>query len=295
MSAGRAGMDAAARARDARLVTPGAPAIAVIRFPGMNCEEETRRAILASGMNCDVFMWNGAASGLSRYDGYVLPGGFSYQDRVRAGAIAAKDRIVDCLFKEAESGKPVLGICNGAQILLEAGMVPGIEAGQVEMGLARNIMPDRDGYYARWTHLRVLGSRSCASAAIAPGTTIPIPVAHAEGRFVTREPGLVDRLFANGQVVMAYVEADGSPAAAFPANPNGSTRAIAAVSNPRGNVVAMMPHPERAAWLAHVPESLPGEWGARRRDARGVPAILGQGPGALVIASLAAYIAGGAA
>ena len=98
MSAGRAGMDAAARARDARVVMPGAPTIAVIRFPGMNCEDETRRAILASGTNCDVFMWNGAASLLSRYDGYVLPGGFSYLDRVRAGAIAAKDRIVDRLF-----------------------------------------------------------------------------------------------------------------------------------------------------------------------------------------------------
>lgn len=272
-------------------MSPGAPRIAVIRFPGMNCEEETQRAIIAAGMDCDVFMWNGPAALLSRYDGYVLPGGFSYQDRVRAGAIAAKDRVVERIFEEAAAGKPVLGICNGAQILLEAGMVPGLASGRVEMGLARNIMPDRDGYYARWTHVRVDGAGSCASSAIAPGTTIPIPVAHAEGRFVSREPRLIDHLFANGQVVMTYAEADGSHASAFPANPNGSTRAIAAVSNPRGNVVAMMPHPERAAWLRQVPENLPGEWGARRREARGRPALRGPGPGALVIASLREYLA----
>jgi phosphoribosylformylglycinamidine synthase len=255
----------------------------------MNCEEETRRAVIASGMECDVFMWNGPRSRLDEYDGYVLPGGFSYQDRVRAGAIAAKDRVVDALFDAAEAGKPILGICNGAQILLEAGLVPGIEPGRVEMGLARNIMPDRDGYYTNWTHLRVMSDTSAATAAAVRGTILPIPVAHAEGRFVSSDEGLIDELFARGQIALVYARHDGSPADGFPSNPNGSTRAIAGVANPSGNVVAMMPHPERAAWLFQVPEALQGEWGARRRNARGGGRPDEPGPGAVVLDSLRGF------
>jgi phosphoribosylformylglycinamidine synthase I len=265
--------------------------IAVLRFPGMNCEEETRRAVVASGMDCDVFMWNGPRSVLEEYDGYVLPGGFSYQDRVRAGAIAAKDRVVECLFDSATAGKPIIGICNGAQILLEAGLVPGIEPGRVEMGLARNIMPNRDGYYTNWTHLRVLNDTSSATSAADRGTVLPVPVAHAEGRFVSSVDGLIDELFDRNQVVLVYARADGSPEDGFPANPNSSTRSIAGVANPRGNVVAIMPHPERAARLFQVPERLAGPWGERRRSARGALGPEEAGPGAVVMDSLRAYLA----
>jgi phosphoribosylformylglycinamidine synthase len=260
--------------------------VAVIRFPGVNCEEETRRAVIASGMECDVFMWNGPRPRLDAYDGYVLPGGFSYQDRVRAGAIAAKDLVVDCLFDAAMEGKPIIGICNGAQILLESGLVPGIEPGKVQMGLARNIMPDRDGYYTNWTHLKVMNVTSAATGAAGRGTVLPIPVAHAEGRFVSSEQGLIDELFDRDQVVLVYTRHDGSPEGGFPMNPNASTRSIAGVSNPRGNVVAMMPHPERAARLFQVPESLPGEWGDHRREARGIADSQTAGPGAIVLDSL---------
>lgn len=263
--------------------------IAVIRFPGVNCEDETRRAVIASGAVCDVFPWNGPTADLRSYDGFVLPGGFAYQDRVRAGAIAAKDHIVDCLSEEAESGKAVLGICNGAQVLLEAGLVPGVVGGRVEMGLATNVMPDRDGYHARWTHLRVETSVTAATAATAAGTIVPVPVAHAEGRFVTTEEGLIERLTKAGQIVMRYASWDGCPASGFPENPNGSTMDIAAVSNREGNVVAMMPHPERAAWLFQVPESLAGAWGERRRVSRGRPEMRGPGPGAAVMDSLVRF------
>lgn len=265
--------------------------IAVIRFPGMNCEEETRRAVIASGMDCDVFMWNGSRSALEEYDGYVLPGGFSYQDRVRAGAIAAKDRVVDCLFDAATAGKPIIGICNGAQVLLEAGLVPGIEAGRVEMGLARNIMPNRDGYYTNWTHLRVLNDTSAATGAAGRGAVLPIPIAHAEGRFVSSADGLIDELFERDQIVLVYARPDGSQEDGFPANPNSSTRAIAGVTNPLGNVVAMMPHPERAARLFQVPERLAGPWGEWRRSARGARGPDESGPGAVVMDSLRAYLA----
>ncbi len=265
------------------------PRVAVIRFPGVNCESETRRALVAAGASCDIFRWNERASGLGGYDGFVLPGGFSYQDRVRAGAIAAKDRIVERICDEAEAGKPVLGICNGAQVLLESGLVPGLEHGRVEMGLATNVMPDRDGYHTCWTHLRIEASFTAATAALEVGDVVPIPVAHAEGRFVTASDHLVQDLFERGQVVMTYARPDGSAADGFPRNPNGSIRDIAAVANRRGNVVAMMPHPERSARLLQVPESLEGEWGRRRLEARGTAALRGPGPGASVLASFVRY------
>lgn len=268
----------------------GKPNIAVLRFPGVNCEEETRRSVMAAGATSDIFMWNGPTSELASYDGYVLPGGFSYQDRVRAGAIAAKDRVVECLYEQAEAGKPVIGICNGAQILIESGMVPGIETGCVEMGLAHNIMPDRDGYYTRWTHLVVEHANSCATAALEPDATVPIPVAHAEGRFVTTNEDLVERLFESGQVVLTYGTPEGGPADGFPDNPNGSSRNIAGISNPAGNVVAMMPHPERASWMYQLPASLPGEWGRRRREAAGNDTLLGPGPGLGVLSSLVRFV-----
>ncbi len=267
----------------------GVPRVAVLRFPGVNCELETRRALEDAGASCDIFRWNEPASGLGEYDGFVLPGGFSYQDRVRAGAIAAKDHIVGRICDEAEAGKPVLGICNGAQVLLESGLVPGIEPGRVEMGLATNVMPDRDGYHTSWTHLRVETGATSATRGLEVGDVVPIPVAHAEGRFVTADDRLVDRLFERGQVVMVYARPDGSAADGFPRNPNGSARDIAAVANQRGNVVAMMPHPERSAWLLQVPENLEGEWGRRRRLARGTKDLRGAGPGASVISSFVRY------
>ncbi|UCH77445.1 MAG: phosphoribosylformylglycinamidine synthase subunit PurQ, partial [Candidatus Coatesbacteria bacterium] len=100
------------------------PKIAVVQFPGVNCEFETARAVEAAGGRAEIVRFNLPAADIARYDGYVLPGGFAYEDRVRAGAIAAKDAVVEVLAQEAERGKPLLGICNGAQILVEAGLVP---------------------------------------------------------------------------------------------------------------------------------------------------------------------------
>src|SRR6185295_15696812 len=127
--------------------------VAVMQFPGVNCESESMRALTRVGLAPEVFRWTRPAGELRDFDAFVLPGGFSYQDRVRAGALAAKDPLLDALIEESERGKPVLGICNGAQILVEAGLVPDRE--RVELALARNRMAGRAGYYARWIYARV--------------------------------------------------------------------------------------------------------------------------------------------
>jgi phosphoribosylformylglycinamidine synthase len=276
------------------------PRVAVLQFPGVNCEAETVRAIERAGLGAEVFRWTRPATELARFQAYVLPGGFSYQDRVRAGALAAKDPIVDVLAERAEQGVPVLGICNGAQVLAEAGLVPG--GGAVELALARNRMPGRAGYYARWVHVRIEASPCLFTSTLAPGSVLPLPVAHGEGRFTSREPGRVRALAVAGQTPMRYVGADGRDATGFPDDPNGSEEAVAAVCNARGNVLALMPHPERALDLGALGREVGGAWGARRDavlesrpDAAGGTAGGGDGPGLALFIGLARYLAGGRA
>lgn len=238
--------------------------VAVVQFPGVNCEAESVRALKSVGLEAEVFRWTRPPAELRAYQAYVLPGGWSYQDRVRAGALAAKDPLMDVLAGEAERGKPVLGICNGAQVLVEAGLVP--EAHGLSLALARNRMAARTGYYARWVYCRIDASACVFTRGLPAGTVLPLPVAHGEGRFTSADPERVPLLVATGQAPLRYASVDGAPATAFPANPNGSEGAVAAVCNARGNVMAMMPHPERAQDLGHVGREVAGEW-AERRDA----------------------------
>lgn len=265
-----------------------APRVAVMRFPGVNCESETARALARVGLAPELFLWTRPASQLRDFAAYVLPGGFSYQDRVRAGALAAKDPLVGTLAEEAARGKPVLGICNGAQVLVEAGLVPGSDG--VELALARNHMPDRAGYYARWTTTRIEASPCLFTRGLAPGTLLPLPVAHGEGRFTAREPGRVASLAQAGQVPLRYARADGAPAETFPDNPNGAEAAAAAVCNGRGNVLALMPHPERAQDAAALPAAIAGSWREARGAARQRGACDAPGPGLLLFASLMRHL-----
>ncbi len=266
--------------------------ICVVQFPGVNCEYETARAARKAGMDAAILRWNERLVEFEKFDGFILPGGFSYQDRVRAGAIAATDEVSGVIAGQAASGKPVLGICNGAQVLVEAGLVPGLGEGEVQMALAPNSGMGRGGYYCNWVYLRVncAPPRTAVTWDLEPGEILPVPVAHGEGRFTSRIDGLFDDLEAGGQIVFKYCDPAGGPAGTFPENPNGSERMAAAISNRAGNVVAMMPHPERCAWVRQVPGEVRGPWGERRLASRSYRAMDDDGPGARIFSSIRKYI-----
>ncbi len=265
------------------VLTGAKPRLAVLQLPGMNCEEESARAILAGGGAAEIYRWTRPAADLEKFDGFLVPGGFSYQDRVRAGAVAAKDPLLGALQKASAAGKPILGICNGCQVLIEGGLVPAREGiGHVEVALAPNRIAGRRGYYSRWVVLEPVPGNCCQ---FLEGWTasIPVPIAHAEGRFTHEDPAVFATMVAEGLLALRYagVSQDGR------GNPNGSLLATAALTNPAGNVLAMMPHPERAAWLFQVPEDLDHPWGKVRREAAGNAAALQQaGPGMALIARL---------
>lgn len=273
------------------------PTIAVLQFPGSNCESETVRALRWVGLNAEVFRWNRPASQLAHFDGYIVPGGFSYEDRVRAGVIAAKEPLLDQLANEAEQGKPILGICNGAQILLEMGLVPGLHPGTVEMALARNYMTHqnhvvRRGHHCGWVNLRceVAAERTPFTAGLNAGVVSPMTVSHGEGRFTTNNKDMLQQLERNQQIVWRYCDDESNTPEGLPTNPNGSLSNIAGLCNPKGNVTALMPHPERSFFLRQTPPTWSGEWGDKRRAAAGDAMQWNEpGPGFSVFASLKRY------
>ena len=225
--------------------------IAIVQFPGSNTERETLIACRRIGLNPVEFLWNEPAEKLSDFDGYVIVGGFAYEDRSRAGVIASLDPIMKQLRTETEAGKPVLGICNGAQILVETGLVPGLPDYRLGIALTDNKRIKGGhvmgvGYYNTWANLRMTAPpKRCAfTHHMETGDWINIPLAHGEGRFVVPEE-LLSKLQENDQTVFRYCDDDGIIVEEFPTNPNGSMYNLAAVCNPSGNVMAMMPHPER--------------------------------------------------
>ncbi len=269
------------------------PLVAVIQFPGSNCEYETSRAVKNSGMDSLIYRWNQWQELRdSLPDAYVLPGGFSFQDRVRAGAVAAKEKIMDMVFSEAADGKPVLGICNGAQILVESGLVPGWERGKIESALAANHISGRSGYLSRWVFLRTAEKalRICPWLSGIGNGILPLPIAHAEGRFVFSEE---NRGRASNSAALKYCDEKGSESSDYPVNPNGSFLNLAGIMNDRGNVLAMMPHPERAYWLWQLPPWIPGEWGDRRDQSLHSDSYADtRGPGSIFFSSLADHFRG---
>ena len=204
--------------------------VAVVRFPGSNCEPDALRAVNREG-GAAFYVWH-RDTHLQDADAVILPGGFSYGDYLRTGAIARFSPIMAAIERLAAAGKPVLGICNGFQILCEAGLLPG--------ALMRNAGLK---YVSRPVDVRVERTSTPFTEAYAPGQVIRIPVGHGEGRYTATDE-VLDELERDDRIVLRYVPT-GMPDA--PANPNGSARDIAAICSARGNVVGMMPHPERLA------------------------------------------------
>ena len=269
--------------------------VAVLQIPGVNCEYETVRVLEAVGLEATIVRFNEPSSSLAAFDAFVLPGGFAYQDRIRAGAVAAKLPAVERIAQESESGKPVLGVCNGAQVLVEAGLVPGLHKGAVELALAPNRAPRRQGYLCRWVRVRA-GEGPGAdlwTSTLQGDRVAPLPMAHGEGRFETADPTVRDRIEKDGLALFRYVDAEGRLAVRYPDDPNGAMLQAAGITNARGNVLALMPHPERASWLFQVPLESHGAWGDRRRAAVGSRGALdGAGPGRFLFESLARHLGG---
>lgn len=221
--------------------------IAVVTFPGMNREEEARRAIGRAGMQGVIFKWNDNPDELVNYDGYMFPGGFSYEDRGRSGVVAAQDPVIEYVKKEALKGKPVLGVCNGAQVLVETGMIPGVDGTHLQCALAWNERVKNGevlgtGFYNSWVYLKNTAQKG-RSAFNDFDELLYVPIAHGEGRF-TFEESLYKKLVQNDQIVLKYSDEAGNVINEFPVNPNGSMGNIAGVCNAHGNILAMMPHPE---------------------------------------------------
>ena len=225
--------------------------IAIIQFPGSNTERETLMACRRVGLNPVEFLWNEAQENISEFGGFVIVGGFSYEDRSRSGVIASLDPIMKQIKMEAAKGKPVLGICNGAQILVESGLVPGLKDHRVGMALTDNKRVQGGhvvgvGYYNTWVKLKMSApSNRCAfTRHLKTGSWINVPLAHGEGRFIIPDE-LLKKMITNDQTVFRYCDDGGKIVDEFPTNPNGSMHNLAAVCNAQGNVMAMMPHPER--------------------------------------------------
>ena len=205
--------------------------VGILVFPGTWSHQDFGRVL--DGLQVPwEYLWHKDTS-LGGCDCLILPGGFAHGDYLRCGAIARFSPIMAAVTRFAEAGGPVMGSCNGFQILCEAGLLPG--------ALLRNVSLQ---YRCAWVHLRTEAPATPFAEALRPGQVLRIPVSHGEGRYVA-DPPVLDRLEANGQVVFRYCTAEG--VVSDGANPNGALRNIAGICNKGRNVLGLMPHPERAA------------------------------------------------
>ena len=256
-----------------------------MRFPGSNCERETVRALERVGSRpARIVRWNEPPEALLRFDAYVLPGGFSYQDRIRAGAVAARLPLLEVVSRRAREGAPVLGICNGAQIL--------VEAGSCRRAPRRARRPGRTTRCAwRWRPTGSGGATATtrAGSSSRPGAAaerclftrgleepMPMPMAHGEGRFVTADPELSDGLAACGGAALRRSRRRAGRR--LPGEPERLARRRRGPVGGDGNVLALMPHPERAQDLAPGAGMAGGDLGRAPRAARGARASRATGP-----------------
>ena len=200
----------------------GRPRVAVVVFPGTNCEHDTAAALRRAGAEASL-VWH-TEERLEGFDGVVVPGGFAHGDYLRPGAIARFSPVMEAVGRLAALGAPVLGICNGFQVLTEARLLPG--------ALRRN---SGLRFLCETVACKVTSGRSAVTRGVAPGTVLQLPINHYEGNYTCDEATL-SALRSSGSIVLTYED-----------TPNGSVGGIAGVCNEEGNVVGLMPHPERAS------------------------------------------------
>lgn len=259
----------------------------ILRVGGTNCDAEAQRAFQDSGVKAEVVHLNEIIRNrnLLDYHALVFPGGFAYGDYVRAGAILAKGIIAKLnkdLQQFVKEERPILGICNGFQVLVEAGLLPGFEgiSDLPQASLATNLPT---GYRCTWVHLKHESKGKCAfTTKIKPAQVLRIPIAHAEGRFMfdsSKEEEYLQKLYDKDQLVFRFCTEEGNHAEGeFPINPNGAFHDIAGICDSTGTILGLMPHPERAYYGWQQPD-----W-AR---AEHVPKY---GDGRLVFESIADYL-----
>jgi len=206
--------------------------VAVIQFPGSNCDQDALWALRLVGLEAEL-VWHTERS-LEGFQAALLPGGFSYGDYLRAGALAKFSPVMQEVRRLAQRGYPVVGICNGFQVLTEAGLLPGALLANTNLH-----------FTCKEVFLRVERTDLPFTRAYTPGQVLRIPIAHGEGRYYT-DAETLERLEQNHQVVFRYAPNPQGAPSTQPYNPNGSLNDIAGIVNPAGNVLGLMPHPERA-------------------------------------------------
>jgi phosphoribosylformylglycinamidine synthase subunit PurQ / glutaminase len=210
--------------------------IGIAVFPGSNCDRDVHHVLQNSfGIQTDL-LWH-TKEDLTNYDAIIIPGGFAYGDRLRAGVIAARSPIMRAVKRLAKDGIPILGICNGFQILVESGLLPGALT-----------MNNTLQFICKWTRIKILNNKTPFTNDFERNKEILIPIAHGEGRYIANNKDLIS-LKKKNRIVFKYAEND----------PNGSTELIAGVCNNDLNVMGMMPHPERAVESILVPDRISNE------------------------------------
>lgn len=227
--------------------------VLTLRTAGTNCDHEGVAAFRAAGAEVDhrhVKEIYAAPTELTKYRIVFFPGGFSYGDDVAAGKIQAVETklfLFEALSQFVDRGGFVLGVCNGFQVLVKTGLLPGWSRGVQELALTNN---DSARFEDRWVRLRAEKSR-CAF--LEPGWSFEVPIAHGEGKFLPKDEATLARLAKDELIAFRYVDEKGNPAKNFPENPNGSVAAIAGLTDPTGRILGLMPHPERHSLPHHHP------------------------------------------
>jgi len=239
--------------------------VCVLRSAGTNCDKETAAAFKIAGADIELSHINSLVSGsktLNDFHILALPGGFSYGDDIASGKIFANElrfKLADSLGKFISEGKLIIGICNGFQILVKSGLLPGSAELKQDTSL---IINDSGKFEDRWVYLKPAG-RSVWTKGLEK--IIYLPVAHGEGKFVTRDKNVLNRLKKNKQIVFQYCDAQGK-LTGYPDNPNGSTENIAGICDETGRILGLMPHPERHIFSAQHPRN----WNLKSKEGNGL-------------------------